>query len=536
MVSLLQPFLDFATAHPSLIGLLVLIFAAAESIILVGAIVPGSGLVIALAGIAGAAHLNIWLITLWGAVGAIIGDGISFWIGYRYGDRLRTMWPFRGRPALLDRGATFFERHGTKSVFFARFMPGVRAVVPVAAGMLGMPVLRFYPANASSAVAWASLHILPAAGVGVAFTVLGNMSGRLALLAGTVLGIILVLFVLTRLIISRVVPLAAVAYEASITQLGTRPDRFSQWLAKRLDPSQPRLAAIALWSTILALAGLGFLSVFEDLVPGTPLERSDTAIDHLVQSLRTPFADAVMASITSLADTIVLAGLAAVVIVWLIGRRAYATAASVAFMMATSTLFIFAAKAVLQRARPIELYSGVDSFGFPSGHTTLATVLFGIIAILVSRSLPRSVQIAIVTVAGVGAGVIGLSRLYLAAHWASDVVGGFCFGIAMAAGFALVVEHLPAEKVGRLGLAVTALLAFTVLGAWHVPRSYAHTIALYSQRPAPIAFDLATWRSEGWQRLPASRIDLGGEIEEPRFLRGYCGRTPRCRDHRSAGV
>lgn len=515
MTGVLQQLLDFAVAHPSIVGLIVLLSAAAEAIVVVGAFFPGTSIVLALAGVAGAAHTNVWLLTLWAATGAVIGDGVSFWIGHRYGAGLQGIWPFRGRPELLARGSGFFEGHGGKSVFFARFLPGVRAVVPVAAGMLGMNLARFYTANIASAVVWAISHVLLAAGIGVAFVTLGNMSGRLALLAGIALIVALVLLWLVRLTVRWLAPTAAFAYEGLVARLGQRPDPISRRLARILDPAQPRIAAVALWSAVLVVAGIGFLGVLEDLVAGDPLVRADAAVNHLVQSIRTPFGDSIMVVTTSLGDTVVTGGLVLLVIAWLSLRRAFATAGAVALTMGVSVVFVFAVKAVLHKPRPIDIYAGADAFSFPSGHTTMATVLYGIVAVLISKSLPRSAQIAVFTGAGIIAGAIGFSRIYLSAHWPSDVLGGVLFGAAMTAAFALIFERLPAERIGRAGLAAITVTAFVVLGTWHASESFSANVARYAVQPIQTSLSVATWNSSGWQNFPASRTDLAGETEEP---------------------
>jgi len=255
--------------------------------------------------------------------------------------------------------------------------------------------------------------------------------------------------------------------------------------------------------------------VLEDLLTGDPLVRADTAINQLAQSLRTPLGDAIMVVITSFGDTVVTGGLAALVIAWLSLRRAFATAGAVALTMGVSTAFVFVMKAVLHKPRPIDLYGGTDAFSFPSGHATLATVLYGIIAVLVSKSLPRAAQIAVFTVAGIGAGTIGLSRIYLSAHWPSDVLGGFFFGVGMIAIFALIFEHLPAERIGRAGLAAGVIAAFTVLGTWHASNSLRENLARYAKQPTQASLGLGNWYSKGWQNLPAYRTDLVGESEEP---------------------
>jgi undecaprenyl-diphosphatase len=76
----------------------------------------------------------------------------------------------------------FFARHGDKSVFIARFVPGVRAFIPLIAGVLGMRVSRFYAANILSALVWAPSHILPAVLVGSAFKHLDLRPSRLLFL------------------------------------------------------------------------------------------------------------------------------------------------------------------------------------------------------------------------------------------------------------------------------------------------------------------------------------------------------------------
>ncbi|WP_204340079.1 DedA family protein [Rhizobium leguminosarum] len=76
--------------------------------------------------------------------GAIVGDGLSFWLGHRYHREILGLWPLKRYPELVERSETIFKRHGNKSVLIARFAPGVRAFIPLLADMLGMSVRRFY--------------------------------------------------------------------------------------------------------------------------------------------------------------------------------------------------------------------------------------------------------------------------------------------------------------------------------------------------------------------------------------------------------
>ncbi|MHC8326677.1 DedA family protein [Pseudomonas sp. LB1P83] len=74
---------------------------------------------------------------------AIAGDGLSFWLGHRYHHEILGLWPLNRHSKLIQRSEAFFIRRGDKSVFLARFTPGVRAFVPLLAGTLGMAVSRF---------------------------------------------------------------------------------------------------------------------------------------------------------------------------------------------------------------------------------------------------------------------------------------------------------------------------------------------------------------------------------------------------------
>jgi membrane-associated protein len=64
-------------------------------------------------------------------------------------------------PRLVARSEAFFHRWGTLAVFFARFVPPIRAFVPLTAGALGMSPLRFYAVNIPAILLWAPAHVLP---------------------------------------------------------------------------------------------------------------------------------------------------------------------------------------------------------------------------------------------------------------------------------------------------------------------------------------------------------------------------------------
>lgn len=95
------------------------------------------------------------------ALGAVLGDGSAYWIGHRQQREILNTWPLTNYPRVVEQSENFFHRFGTWAVFFARFVPPIRAFVPVTAGALGMPPARFYAINIPAILVWAPAHVLP---------------------------------------------------------------------------------------------------------------------------------------------------------------------------------------------------------------------------------------------------------------------------------------------------------------------------------------------------------------------------------------
>ena len=146
-------------AHPDWAALVIGLVAFGESFVFLSLLFPGTAILIASGALVEAGILNPFLPVLAGILGAALGDAISFWFGQKFGPRIANVWPFRHHPQRLESGIMFFERYGTASVFIGRFFGPLRAVIPLAAGILHMPTRRFYIANVLSAIIWAPVLI-----------------------------------------------------------------------------------------------------------------------------------------------------------------------------------------------------------------------------------------------------------------------------------------------------------------------------------------------------------------------------------------
>lgn len=512
---LFSQIIAFAGAHPSLVGVIVFTFSCSEGLAIIGATLPGESVLLAVIVIAGAAGANPWMMLFWATLGAATGDGISFWLGHAYGEAI-ARWPgVRSNPELLETGKRFIEKHGSKSIAIARFIPVVRSVVPLAAGVFKMDINRFYVANVTSALAWAIVHVFPAVALGAAYTAIGEVSGRLAVIAVIFLVMIAALVWLVRLIVVWLAPSALRAYTLAIKSLSERPDRLPVALARLLDPNRRGFVGLVFWSAVLIAAIVGSMGVLEDLVTGDPLVRADVAINHLVQGLRSEPIDALMVLLTAMGDALPLMAASSILIGVLLFQRAWRSALAVIGVIVTAGIMVPLIKVILHKPRPIEIYTGAESYSFPSGHVTMTAAIFGIFAVLISRGLAVGGKIAIFSLFVIWVTLVGASRIYLSAHWPSDVIGGMLFGIMLTAVFALLVNQFSVGNHSRSVLVTAVLATFFLVGGYHAASSFNNNLVRYESRISVQDMSLADWTNGKWRSLPANRIDLGGESEEP---------------------
>ena len=153
--------LDWVGQHPGYAGWVVFGVALIESLAIVGALVPGVIVLLGIGVLIGVGILDFWSMCLWAIAGAIIGDGLSYWLGHHF-DYLTERWRwFRLHPDHLQKGVAFFDQYGEISVALGRFFGPIRAVVPLVAGLMRMPPRRFYTANILSALVWAPAYLAP---------------------------------------------------------------------------------------------------------------------------------------------------------------------------------------------------------------------------------------------------------------------------------------------------------------------------------------------------------------------------------------
>ena len=161
MASFLDPWIVLISVHPWLGYFALFLAALLEAVPVLGAVIPGSTIILTLSALVPGGELGLGPVLAAAISGAMLGDGMAFWIGHCAQRKILSAWPLSSYPRLIARSEAFFHRWGTLAVLFARFVPPIRAFVPVTAGALGMPPPRFYAINIPAILLWAAVHVLP---------------------------------------------------------------------------------------------------------------------------------------------------------------------------------------------------------------------------------------------------------------------------------------------------------------------------------------------------------------------------------------
>ncbi|MEO8543784.1 MAG: phosphatase PAP2 family protein [Burkholderiaceae bacterium] len=520
----MQSILSAAATHPGWVVIAVFLVACAESLAVIGTLVPATVLLFSAGALIGAGSIGIWSTLTAAVLGATLGDALSYELGRSQQAKLNTWEWLRRRTQLMASSEEFVRRHGRKSIVMARFAGPLRAFVPLLVGLSHMPRGHFYPVNLVSALLWAPAHILPGVFFGASILLAEAVSGRLAVIV-LLLGLLVWSAVkLTSLSIRFVLPRLRQLRDGAVARLHGRTSVVARAALELLDPSRPDSHAMLILSVLLLSAGWLFLGLVQDVWSHDPLIQADLAVFQYLQSLRSPVVDRLMIATTEMGGVGVLLPLVIVVALWLAWHRSWHTASfwlgAALFAEAVVQLLKFA----LGRGRPLDLYVGIDQFSFPSGHAASTTVILGFLAFLLSRGRSSGARLVFAITFAVYLTLVAFSRLYLGAHWMSDVVGGVSMGVAWVALVAMVyTQRRIDERFRPRTLSLVVVVSLVGFGGWSiVSRSSIDSLRYAAAQPQPRVMTREDWLADGWRHLPARRSELAGDQQERFSLQWAC--------------
>lgn len=504
----IQPVLDWITAHPSWSGFIVFLISVSESLAIVGLVVPGVVLMTAIGSMMGAGILPFWETLIWAILGAIVGDGISYWLGYHYHEKLRNYWPFKQFPGLLARGENFFRQHGGKSIIFGRFVGPVRPMIPVIAGMMDMTPKRFLVFNILSAIAWAPIYSLPGILIGYS---LGNLPPEAATRVGfLIVFLLLALWLLYEffLIIGKGMIHTIQKTLNKIWRVWQNSNRLP-YLHKALHTAQGTEEGQLGTLILFIIASITFIITFYDVMNGVGLSNWNEPIYQLLRALYSTKLIHFFAIITNLGDPLVLMPAITVLgLLWLFQKR-YITAlcwfATIGLGFASGALL----KNYVQMPRPEGLLHFAEGYSFPGGHTLVSTLTYGLAAALIYHSASPKYRNIAWLIAIPLIILIAFSRLYLGVHWFTDILGGITLGTAFVALGMLFYRRFETRHLSVKGLVIPGVLITLIMAAIFSFTPYS-TQAKHLVRNWPVT---TISREEWWQGTALSDLYRTGAIK-----------------------
>jgi membrane-associated phospholipid phosphatase len=216
----------------------------------------------------------------------------------------------------------------------------------------------------------------------------------------------------------------------------TRPARWLRrrfpaqvaWLRRRLDPTAP--TGLALTGTLL-LAGLlawTFGGLTQDVAAREGVARLDPRVHTFAVAHRAGWLTAVLANATWLGSNWLLVPILLVATGYLVLRLGDRRAAIAVWATYLGAVALYAlSKPLVARARPpaADLIGHASGPSFPSGHAAQALAAWGVLAVVLTAGRSRRTRIAAMAVAALVVLVVGTSRVYLGAHWLTDVLAGY---------------------------------------------------------------------------------------------------------------
>jgi membrane protein DedA with SNARE-associated domain len=509
--SWLDNLLAWISAHPVAAGLVIFAIAFCDAVIILGAIVPALPLLFAVGVLIGLGEISGPYAVACAMLGALIGDASSYWVGHRWGPQLRAVWPFRRYPQLLDRGEVLFRRNAWKSIFVARFVGPIRPFVPAVAGISRMPLRRYGTASAAACLAWAVSFLLPGWVLGHAYDAVAAVAGRLALVLGLLVVVLALAWALV-LYTYRWFAAHADALLARALAWSHAHPVLGRHTAAVFDPTRRESVPLALLAILLlAIVWVWFAFLIIVIGHGEPLAM-DLWVHELMQALRNPLADRPLAALASLGDEQVLAPVSLLVLAYLCWRKRWMAAghwlAALAFGLALTAWL----GASVDIPKPPSVSSG---FGFPSIAVTMSTIIFGFFAVLIARELPGRTRVWPYLVSGIVVALIGFARLYLGAHWLSDVIGGMLFGLVWLLVLGIAYRRRMVRSFWIKPIAWLFYGSFVLAGLWHAPRNVERMLAQFQAPVIERSVALQDWWTQGWQSLPARRNEFDDEQRWP---------------------
>ena len=502
-----EQMLQWSAAHPGLLLTAGFALAFFEALALVGIVVPGILLLFVLGALVGWDLPLLSALALAVMAGAVAGDGLSFWLGYRYKGQLRERWPFARRSHWLDLGEQFFVRHGGKSIFIARFIGPLRPVLPLVAGSLGMPPATFVPRMLLACALWAPLMLLPGAIFGESLALAAEFGGRLTLLLLLLVVGGWLLIWITRSIYEATARRSPWWLKNLALWLRRHP-LLGRWFGGLVEPGRREVLSVVALGLLLVLSLTALFGALLLAPLSTTAWEAGFEFSGLAASLRSHFADPLFFVVAMAVSRPVLLSVIVLVAVMLLAQRRWN--ALLHWLLATFGGWLLAL--LLNALMGVVLGRPADSGSVgevPHVDFVLAVLVLGFAALILAKDFrPRQRKWLYLTSVALLA-LVAFSQFYLA----RATVNGLVAGLALAMGWLALTGigyRSRATPYASPGWRLTGFaVAWLAISLAYIPQHFSEFASRHQLEQPVRQLDAASWWTDQWRSLPELRSRIG---------------------------
>ncbi|MEE3003022.1 MAG: phosphatase PAP2 family protein [Pseudomonadota bacterium] len=472
---LLKPLAEYMQTHQNMGALIAGLIACAESMAIVGTIIPGSITMTLIGTMIGSGVLDIKLTLTYIIVGAFIGDYLSYWVGYYYRDSIKKFEIIKKNMQWMDYGENFITKHGVKSIIIGRFFGPMRSMIPLVAGVLGMSRFKFILGAIPSVTLWALVYLAP-----------GVMLGAFALEMPTDLALQFI-----GVIIATIIVIAAIAWliKTLLNILNRNQTMLANKIWRRIMKNPgwitinlfhcDKLGPVQILKSMYAVILFTFcLVIISFTLSSGNINIYDLDVFHLMQNSYTPLAYKIFTLITFLGNKFVIIPSVGLSILYLLYIQDYRLVKYLGGITVITSILVELIKYSVMRPRPILSSTFTEPWSFPSGHMALSTAIFTFLASILCKNLNTYKRNLVYKIVAFILLFIGTSRLYLCAHWLSDVIFGFALGLTISM-VASILYHRQEHDIKSKNLAIVYFSSFCVLYSAYTVVNYNTYITRY---------------------------------------------------------
>jgi undecaprenyl-diphosphatase len=396
------------------------IIATLEAIPIFGFFVPGQVVAVGSGLLAKIGSLNISTIFIVLSFGAVVGDLIGYFLGIHYGENfiLKYKKYFFLKEENFQKTKNLILTHTGKTIILGRFNSITRAFTPFAAGFTKIPLSKFIFFDILGGIIWA-----------VSFPMLGYFLGNNYQLIADYFGEFFAI---------------ALIFGALIVYAYKQINRKKRIFYRR-----------HLYILLINLFSLYLLfKMLENFVDQDLLVNFDYWFNLKLSLLRNTLLNQIMIFITHLADTITLTLGGLILSSFFVLKKKWRYFLILVLSFLGGKLSEIVIKNILVRDRPDNAIIETTYYSLPSGHATMALIFFTILIYFIKNHLRnKTLKYTLITLCFSTILAIGFSRIYLGAHWFSDVIAGFALGSFCLTLTILILEFITTifkEKIGEI--------------------------------------------------------------------------------------